>query len=156
MLELEHNRLASLKISLQNKQTDLESLCQKPDSQKKIELIAAGILKKNFKFVRQLEEVDSRCKYLAQRVTHSKEQMNILQECLSSEKRSTYYKVNSSDSPSINSSASLIADSILQDPQAVQLVSRSTDNNLEMDKTWELMSELDKDEIRHKKILREL
>ena len=156
LLELEHNRLASLKISLQNQQTYLESLCQKPDSQKRIELIAAGILKKNFKFVRQLEEADSRCKYLAQRVTHSKEQMSILQEALSFEKHSTYYKVNSSDSSSNNSAASLIADAILQEPQAVQLVARSTDNNLEMDKSWELMSELDKDEIRHKKILREL
>ena len=151
-----HNRLASLKISLQHRQIELESLCQNPDSIKKIELIAAGILKKNFKFVRQLEEVDSRCKYLIQRVTHSKEQMNILQEALSFEKHSTYYKVNSSDSSSNNSAASLIADAILQEPQAIQLVARSTDNNLEMDKTWDLMSELDKDEIRHRKILREL
>lgn len=82
--------------------------------------------------------------------------MNILQECLSSEKCSTYYKVNSSDSSSNNSAASLIADAILQEPQAVQLVARSSDNNLEMDKSWVLMSELDKDERRHKKILREL
>ena len=82
--------------------------------------------------------------------------MNILQEALSFEKHSTYYKVNSSDSSSNNSAASLIADAILQEPQAVQLVARSTDNNLEMDKTWELMSELDKDELIHKKILREL
>ena len=156
LLELEHHRLNNLKISLQNHQTELESLCQKPDSIKKIELIAAGILKKNFKFVRQLEEVDSRCKYLAQRVTHSKEQMNILKECLSSEKHTTYYKVNSSDSSSNNSAASLIADAILQESQAIQLVARSTYNNLEMDKTWELMSELDKDELIHKKILREL
>ena len=80
LLELEHYHLNNLKISLQNQQTELESLCQKPDSQKKIELIAADILKKNFKFVRQLEEVDSRCKHLAQRVTHSKEQMNILKK----------------------------------------------------------------------------
>ena len=87
LLELEHYHLNNLKISLQNKQTELESLCQNPDSQKKIELIAASILKKIFKFVR--------------------------------------------------------------------ILARFTDNNLEIDKTWELMSELDKDELRHKKILRE-
>ena len=60
LLELEHHRLNNLKISLQNKQTELESLCQNPNSIKKIEVIAADILKNNFKFVRQLEEVDSR------------------------------------------------------------------------------------------------
>ena len=52
LLEIEKNRLANLKISLENRQSELESLCQKPDSQKKIELIAAGILRKNYKFVR--------------------------------------------------------------------------------------------------------
>ncbi len=47
LLEIEKNRLESLKISLQNRQIKLENFCQKPDSQKKIELIAAGILRKN-------------------------------------------------------------------------------------------------------------
>ena len=156
LLELEHQRISNLKISLQNRQTELESLCQKPDSQKKIELIAAGILKKNFKFVRQLEEIEYRCKQLSQRITHTKKQMDILKIQLSYENRTTYYKVNSSENQTNKSAASLIADAILQEPQAVQLVARSTDNSLEMDKTWELMSELDKDELIHKKILREL
>lgn len=44
----------------------------------------------------------------------------------------------------------------MNEPQAAQLVARSTGNNLEMDKTWELMSELDKDELQQKKIIREL
>ena len=51
---------------------------------------------------------------------------------------------------------SLIADAILNEPEAVQLVARSTGNNLEMEKDWELMSELDKDELIDKKIVREL
>lgn len=41
------------------------------------------------------------------------------------------------------------------EPQAVQLVARSNGNNLEMEKDWELMSELDKDEFLDKKIVRE-
>ena len=45
---------------------------------------------------------------------------------------------------------------MLQEPQAAQLVARSTGNNLEMEKTWELMSDLDKDELLHKKIFRDL
>lgn len=50
----------------------------------------------------------------------------------------------------------LIADAILFEPEAVQLVARSNGNNLEMEKDWELMSELDKDELIDKKIVREL
>ena len=42
------------------------------------------------------------------------------------------------------------------EPQAVQLVARSNGNNLEIEKDWELMSELDKDEFLDKEIVREL
>lgn len=55
-----------------------------------------------------------------------------------------------------NKAASLIADAILFDPQAVQLVARFSGDNLEMEKDWEMMSEFDKDEIIRKKIIREL
>jgi len=61
-----------------------------------------------------------------------------------------------SDSYSKKSAATLIADAILQEPQAAQLVARSSGNNLEMEKDWELMSELDKDELIHKQIFRDL
>ena len=105
---------------MQRKQIELDSLCQIPDSQNKIEVIAAGILRKNFKFVRRLEKVETCAKQLAQRLNHSKDQMDILKLQLSTEKHNTYYKV-SSDNASINSLASLIADAILNDPQAVQL-----------------------------------
>ena len=88
-------------------------------------------------------------------MNHAKKQMDILKLQLSTEKHNTYYKV-SSDNASINSLASLIADAILNDPQAVQLVARLDGNFLEMDRTWELMSELDKDELIRKKIIREL
>ena len=84
----------------------MDSLYQKPDALKKIELIAVGILRKNYKFVRRLEVI--------------------------------------------------IADAILIEPQAVQLVARSTGNNLEMEKDWEMMSEFDKDELIRQKIIREL
>ena len=36
-----------------------------------------------------------------------------------------------------------IADAILREPEAVQPVACSNGNNLEMEKDWELMSELD-------------
>lgn len=50
----------------------------------------------------------------------------------------------------------IIADALLGESYAVQLVARLDGNNLEMNKTWELMSELDKDEFIRKKIIREL
>ena len=114
------------------------------------------IFGKNYKFVRQFEEIESRCKNLSQRVEHAREQMDTLKNRLSLEKRDTYYKVNSSENLQNNSAASLIADAILRELQAVQLVARSAENSLEIDKSWELMSELDKDELIQKKILREL
>ncbi len=72
------------------------------------------------------------------------------------DKINTRYRVTISDTLPNIKAASLIADAILFDPQAVQLVARSNGNNLEMDKDWELISELDKDELLDKKIVREL
>lgn len=155
LLEVEKVRLANLKLALQRKQADLDNLCQNPDSLNKIKEIAAGILRKNFKFVRMLEETETKAKQLAQRLNHSKEQLDALKILLDRDKFNTAYKVIP-NGYSNTSAASIIADAILFDPQAVQLVARSNGNNLEMDKDWELMSELDKDEFIRKKIIREL
>ena len=89
-------------------------------------------------------------------MNHAKEQMNALEKRVARDKVNTRYRVTVSDMLTKNQAASLIADAILFDPQAVQLVARSNGNNLEMEKDWELMSELDKDEFLRKKIIREL
>ncbi len=156
LLEIEKNRLANLKISLQNHQTELENFCAQPDSQKKIELIAAWILRKNYKFVRSFEEVESNLKNLSQRIRHTKKQMDTLKIRLSLETRSSCYKIESPENHSDSSAASLIADAILREPEAVQLVAYCPDNPFEMEKTWALMSELDKDELLHKLAMRDL
>ena len=156
LIEIEKDRLAKLKLSIEQKQVELESFCQKPDALKKIELIAAGILRKNYKFVRRLEEIETRVKNLVQRMNHAKEQLNALNIQFSLDKPNTCYKVNYSDNSSGKSLASIIADAILKEPQAVQLVARSTGNNLEMEKDWEMMSEFDKDELIRQKIIRQL
>ena len=82
--------------------------------------------------------------------------MNTLEERVARDKVNTRYRVTISDTLTKNQAASIIADAILFDPQVVQLVARSNDNNLEMEKDWELMSELDKDEFIRRKIIREL
>ena len=156
LLELEKNHLDQIKFSLQNKQVELEKLCQEHEAARKIEMITAGILRKNYKFVHQLEEIETRIKELIPRINHAKEQMNALEKRIALDKVNTRYRVTISDTLPNIKAASLIADAILFDPQAVQLVARSNGNNLEMEKDWELMSELDKDELLDKKIVREL
>ena len=156
MLELERSRLDQIKVSLQNKQVDLEALCRQPEAAKKIDEIATGILRKNLRFVRKLEKVENRDKEIIQRINHAKEQIKALKNRITLDKVNTRYRVTCSDTLTNIKAASLIADAILFEPEAVQLVARSDGNNLEMEKDWELMSELDKDELLDKKIIREL
>ena len=89
-------------------------------------------------------------------MNHAKEQMNALENRIARDKVNTRYRVMVSDTLTKNQVASLIADAILFEPEAVQLVARSDGNNLEMEKDWEMMSEFDKDEIIRQKIIREL
>ena len=156
LLGLEKERLGNLKRSLESRQTELEKICREADALKKIDLIAAGILRKNSKFVRQLEAVDARTKLLRERINHAKAQLEALKVRLALDKSGTRYKLTALNTSSNDSAASIIADAILNEPQAVQLVARSTGNNLEIDKTWELMSDLDKDELLHRRALRDL
>ena len=78
-------------------------------------------------------------------------------------KKNHVYRVIQPESNSTKTSAlkeneliAIIADALMNEPYAVQLVARFDDNALEMDKDWELMSELDKDELINKKMIREL
>ena len=55
-----------------------------------------------------------------------------------------------------NELVAIIADALLGEQYALPLVVRLDGNFLEMEKDWEMMSELDKDELINKKIVREL
>ena len=156
MLQLERRRLDQINLSLQKKQAELEILCRQPDATKKIEEIATGILRKNLRFVRQLEEVDKRDKEILVRLNHAQEQIKALENRIACDKVNTRYRVTCSDTLPKNKAASVIADAILFEPEVVQLVARFGGDNLEMEKDWELMSELDKVELINKKIVREL
>ncbi len=160
LLALEQQRLENSKISLQNRKSELDSLCDKHDSRKQIELIAAGILKKNLKFVRQLEEVENRRKDLLQQISHIESQLDSLRSLFSSKRgKCCCFTVLSPEKLPDKSSVSLvslIADAILREPEAVQLVAYCPDDCLEMDKDWDLMSELDKDALIRKEMVRDL
>ena len=120
LLEIEKARLSKLQLSLENQKTQLESFCSLTELKKKIDVIAAGILRKNFKFVQKLEDTENRLNQLSERLKHTKEQMEVLQSRLSTDKRTIFYKVTSPNISS-QSAVSLIADAILNDPKAVQL-----------------------------------
>ena len=156
ILELERCRLDQFKLSLQKKQAELETLFRQPEATKKIEEIATGILRKNLRFVRKLEKVENRDKEIIERMNHTQDQMKALENRIALDKVHTRYRVTCSDTLTNTQAASLIADAILFEPEAVQLVARSDGNNLEMEKDWEMMSEFDKDELIRKKIIREL
>ena len=82
--------------------------------------------------------------------------MDTLKIHLSLEKCGSCYKIESPENHSVSSAASLIADAILREPEAVQLVAYCPDDCLEMEKTWSLMSELDKDALIFKEMVRDL
>lgn len=155
LLDIEKTHLDNVKVNLDKQKSDFESIFKNPDAIKQIQIIAAGILRKNFKFVRKTEEIETRLKQLSESIKHTKKQVDALQLQLNFEKRPTYYKILT-QKYSRNSAATLIADAILREPHEAQLVARSSGNNLEMEKDWELMSELDKDELLHKQIFRDL
>ena len=76
-MEMEKVRLDRLRLSLENRQTEVEKLYHEPESRAKIEVIDAGILRKNYKFVRQLEEVESHTKQLAEQMEALKLRLNL-------------------------------------------------------------------------------
>ena len=91
--------------------------------------------------------------------TRSKRQIDAIKARLHIDKPRTLYRFvgneNIQKPDDNNSIASIIADAILREPEAAQLVA-CLEDGLEMEKNWELMSELAKDELETKRLLREI
>ncbi len=155
LIGIKRKKLDALKISLDDKKKELEELCSKPESVRQIQIIATGILRKNRKFVEKFEEQNKKVQGIAENIQRTKAQIDIVELQLKSERRTTYYQVLA-PKYSDKTAAVLIADAMLREPHAAQLVARSTGKNLEMEKTWELMSEIEKDELLHQKVFRDL
>ena len=162
-LEMTGRKLAETKNHLESELTRLEKLCQTEDAQEKIALIAAGILFKNLEKEKEYETAKKVVSDLSEKLQEAKKRFKAFDEGYRSLKENRVYRVIQSESNSTKTSAlkenelvAIIADALLGEPYAVQLVARSNGNNLEMEKDWEMMSEFDKDEIIRKKIIREL
>ena len=162
-LEMTGRKLAETKNHLESELTRLEKLCQTEDAQEKIALIAAGILFKNLEKEKEYETAKKVVSDLSEKLQETKKRFKAFDEGYRSLKENRVYRVIQSESNSTKTSAlkenelvAIIADALLGEPYAVQLVARSNGNNLEMEKDWEMMSEFDKDEIIRQKIIREL
>jgi len=162
-LEETGRRLLHIKIRLDNELTRLENLCQTKEAQEEIALLAADILHKNLKFAQEYETAKKLVADLSQKLQEAKKRFNAFDDGYRRLKQNRVYRVIQPESNSSKTSAlkenelvAIIADALLGEPYAVQLVAFSSGNNLEMEKDWEMMTESDKDEIIRKKIIREL
>ncbi len=99
--------------------------------------MAAGILRKNFNFVYQHDEVETRRKNLHKRIRHLRSQVDTLHTISSQEKRPVHYKFVAPEKLPDQSKISLvssISNTILREPDGVQLIAYCPDNCLEMEK----------------------
>ena len=162
-LEKTERKLAQTKMRLDNESNRLEYLCQTQDAQEKIALIAASIIRKNLKIAQEYETTIKLMNALRMKMQAAKKRFNAFDDGYRSLKPNRVYRVIPSQSNSGKTSAlkeneltAIIADALLGEPYAIQLVARFDSNALEMEKDWEMMSEFDKDEFIRKKIIREL
>lgn len=162
-LEASRQKLTEAQKSLTAEATRLKNLCKPEQAQQQIALIAAGILRKNLKVVHQYENAKNRSHDLFQKLQQMKKRLEYLQTPRSRKLKTALYRVISSETASSknpstaqNAIVAIIADALGGEKYAVPLVAYSSGNSLEMDKTWELLSDLDKDEILHRNIVRDL
>ncbi len=162
LAEVERN-LSETKIQLDKELARLETLCQTERAQEKIAFLAASLLFKNLKISQEYKAAKKLVNDLSQKLKVAEKRFKAFDEGYRSLKQNRMYRVIPSQNHSTKTSTlkenelvAIIADALLGEPYAVQLVARFDGNNLEMDKDWELMSEFDKDEIINKKIVREL
>ncbi len=135
----------------------------------KIEGIAAGIMRKNEKWSKAYAEAEKHSQELADRLHQTQKRLNVVKHWLSRENPRTRYRLvkpktsppvqgatRENDTALVKSAASVIADAMLGDPEAVQLVARSSGDGLETEKTWTLMTKLDREAMRRKALLRDI
>ena len=163
ILETARQKLQNTKKFLESESERLEKICKTEKARQKISVIAAGILKKNLKTVEDYEKAKMRSKDLSQQLKHAKNRLEGLRGNSSRKLQNYAFSVaqlekESAKTPSSDPDfiASLITDALNGNESAVQLVAYCPDSCLEMDKTWSLMSELDKDALIRKEMLRDL
>ena len=154
-------KLDDSKLKIENEQVRLTLLCDSYQAQNQIKLIAAGILRKNLKYVKQLEEITKHTDELRLNLRHIKKQIETVKEHIKKVKPNICFGyVESADQREEKpndtvSIASLIADALNDEDYAVPLVGYIPENCLEMEKNWHMLSNMEKREILWKQFLRE-
>ena len=145
---------------MENESQRLENLCITEEVKEKIGIIAASILRKNLPHVKNFDNVKKQLITIKENLKLTRIRLKFILE--NPAKKKNYYRVLDlanlprKTTEDKNRIVEIIADALRGENYAVQLVARSSGNNLEMEKNWELMSELDKDEMRQHKIFRNL
>ena len=162
-LENIERKLSETKIRLDTELARLNNLCKTEKAQEKIAFLAANLLFKNLNIAHEYETAKKLVADLSEKLQVAEKRFHALNDNYSRMKKNRVYRViqpvnHSAKTTSLkeNELVAIIADAIIGEPYAVQLVARFSGNNLEMEKDWELMSELDKDELINKKMIREL
>lgn len=137
------------KKELDQEQKRLNNLCNKSLGKAKIEDIAMGILQKNQPIKEKYEVLLKKTDELSKTLQHTKKQVNAVKDRSRLDGKNVKYKVTATAQPGGGSvkapDAKTIANAILGDPKAVQLVARTKGND-EMEKDWSMMSEIEKEE----------
>ena len=124
----------------------------------------------NEKWAKAYAEAERHSQELADRLYQTQKRLNAVKHWLSRENPRTLYRVvkpKSGDSTAsgmtanhdtsvVKSAVTVIADAMLGDKDAVQLVARSSGDGLETAKTWTLMTKLEKEALRRKALLRNI
>ena len=156
-------KLSATKIRLDRELNRLETLYKTEEAQEKIAIIAATILRKNLKIAQEYKSTIKRADGLCDKLQATKKRFYVLDESLYRLKQNHLYRVIQAEPYSAktaklneNELTAIIADALLGEEYAVELVARSEVNNLEMDKDWKMMTDFEKEDIIRKKIVREL
>ena len=160
-VERQEEEMNKLKNELVRANQHIKEKCETEDAKEKIGVIAAAILHKNLPMAQALEKERKKLALLKEEVKAVRERLNFVTKLEYRPQNKYKYRVISSKVPpqaleDKNLVVSLIADALSGEKNAVQLVARSSGKNLEMEKDWELMSDLEKEEMRHQETFRSL
>lgn len=162
-LESARQNLQSTKKFLESESERLEKICETEEARQKISVIAAGILRKNLKVAEEYEQAKIRSKALSQKLKLAQKRLEGLKKNDSRKLQNSVFREVPAKNELVKIAENdlifivdLIADALNGNENAVQLVAYCPDDCLEMDKTWSLMSELDKDALIRKEMVRDL
>lgn len=124
----------------------LEKICSAPESQQKILEITTGILRKNEKISDQLSTLEKRRNNILSKVNQLNKILGGIKKLLPHQNPNTFYRITT---PENNLSvAKILAETLLSDSKNIPLVARLSDNALDMQTNWDLMSEIKKDQLK--------